>query len=167
MRRAKKNRFSNFSIIEVFGGTFAFLVVLFVILNIVTETELQKRLEKTVEEGSYKISWENQSEGYIVIAFPSYLFIVEHQQKVELRDICSPQSNFIKYFRAIYNTQSNKQLIFAIVEDATKSMRAGRDCMRKIMPNKQLSIAWIIANQELLKSVSINQLPAYIKKAIQ
>ena len=162
----KKHRFSNFSIIEVFGTTFALLVVLFVILNITSEAQLQQRLAKTIEEGSYKISWDNNAEGYIVIAFAKHLFIVEQAKKIPRADICAANSNFVKYARDVYSSK-NKQIIFAIVEDATYSMRLGRDCLRSIFPNKRLSIAWIIANQELLKSVSVNQLPAYLKKAMQ
>lgn len=165
-RTTKKHRYSNFSIVEVFGGTFALLVVLFVILNIITEAQLQQRLEKTVEEGEYKISWENNSEGYIIITFPEYLFIVEQSKKVAKANICKPNSAFVKYAQDIYTTTS-QQIIFAIVENSTHTMKMGRDCMRQIFPNKRLSIAWIIANQELLKSVAIDQLPAYIKKAIE
>lgn len=162
----RKKHFSNFAIIEVFGSTFALLVVLFLILNIITETQLQQRLEKTIEEGSYKISWENKGEGYVVIAFPDYLFVVEQAQKIEKADICAHNSAFIDYAKQVY-ADKKKQIVFAIVEGATRTMRLGRDCMRRIFPKKRLLIAWIIANQELLKSVSINQLPNYIKKAIQ
>jgi hypothetical protein len=165
-QKSKKHIFSSFSIVEVFGGTFALLVVLFVVLNLISEAKLQQRLAKTIEQGSYKISWENEGEGYVIIAFNEHLFIVEQGKKVAQADICNPDGAFVPYVKNIYQSQK-KQLIFAIVESGTLSMRLGRDCMRKILPNKYLSIAWIIANQELLKSVSINQFPAYIKKAIQ
>lgn len=164
--KTRKKHFSNFSIVEVFGGTFALLVVLFIILNIISEAQQQQRLERTIEQGSYKISWQNNSEGYIVIAFTDHLFIVEQAKKIPKANICSPNSAFVDYIRQIYNN-NKKQIVFAIVEGATHTMRLGRDCMRKTLANKQLSIAWIIANQELLKSVNINQLPAYIKKAVQ
>lgn len=161
-----KIHFSSFSIIEVFGSTFALLVVLFVILNIMTESQLQQRLEKTITEGSYKISWQNKSEGYIVIAFFDYLFIVEQAKKIAKADICKPNSAFINYAKKIYGNKK-KQIVFALVEGSVHTMRLGRDCMRQIFPKKALLIAWIIANEELLKSVAIDQLPAYIKAVIK
>ncbi|KAF3981092.1 MAG: hypothetical protein HFP81_08415 [Methylococcales symbiont of Hymedesmia sp. n. MRB-2018] len=164
--RVRTKHFSNFSIIEVFGGTFALLVVLFVILNIFSEAQIQQRLAQTIEEGEYKISWEKGNEGYIVIAFPSYMLIVQQQKKVDLANICASNSAFVNYARQIY-ADKKKQIVFAIVENATLTMRAGRDCMRQIFPKKPLSIAWIIANNELLKSVSIDNFPAYIKQTIK
>jgi hypothetical protein len=161
-----KKRFSSFPIIEIFGTTFALLVVLFVVVNILTENELQARLSKTLEEGSYKISWENNASGYIVIAFPHKLFIVEKSTNVEANAICSAGSSFVKYSQDIY-ADKKKQIVFAIVENGVHTMKRARDCMRKTFPNKAISIAWIVANEELLKSVNIGQLPSYIKNAVK
>jgi hemerythrin-like domain-containing protein len=162
----KREKFSNFPIIEVFGTTFALLVVLFIVLNIFTERDLQSRLEKTVEEGEYKISWENNSSGYIVITFEDNLFITENSKQVPVNDICKKDSAFIKYAKNIYSDKK-KQIVFAIVENGTRTMKEARDCIREIFPKKAVSIAWIIANEELLKSVSIEQIPEYIKEAIK
>jgi uncharacterized SAM-binding protein YcdF (DUF218 family) len=161
-----KKRFSDFPMIEIFGTTFALLVVLFIIINILSETELQARLERTLEEGSYKISWDNNASGYIVIALPTKLLLVERSKTVPAQQLCAKNSEFVNYARYIY-ANKQKQIVFAIVEKGTHTMKLARDCMREIFPNKAISIAWIIANDELLKSVNINQLPGYIKTAIQ
>lgn len=162
----KKRSGDSLSIIEVFGSAFALLIVIFLILNMLSEAEIQKRLENSIEEGSYKISWQNKGEGFIVIAFPKKLLIIEQAKMVETQHLCEANSAFVTYAKSKYKS-NKKQIIFAIVEGGVATMKSARDCLMTTFPNKAVSVGWIIANDELLKAVSIDQIPAHIKKAIK
>jgi hypothetical protein len=162
----KKRIGSSLSIIEVFGSAFALLIVIFLILNMLSEAKIQKRLENSIEEGSYKISWQNKGEGFIVIAFPEKLLIIEKAKNVNTNQLCEANSPFVKYAKEKYKSQK-KQIIFAIVQGGVATMKVARDCLMTTFPKKAISVGWIIANDELLKAVSIDQIPAHIKKAIQ
>ena len=159
-------RISNVAAIEVFGAAFALLIVLFLMLNMLSESQIQTRLENQIEQGHYKISWDKQGEGFVVIAFPNKLLIVEKGHYIDQDKLCTSGSLFIDYARQIYQ-HAKQQLIFAILQQGIGTMRIARDCLMHIFPKKAISVGWIIANQELLKSVQINQIPSYIKKALE
>ena len=36
----------------------------------------------------------------------------------------------------------------------------------RVLPNQTIAIGWIIANDELLKSVALNDIPAFVTKAV-
>lgn len=157
---------NNAPMVEIFGGVFALLLVLFLIINILSQASLLERIENTSDEGLYRIGWGAAGSGYVVITFPDELRIIETREAVAQSDICKPKSAFVRYARKVYAAQK-KQLIFTILEDSLPTMAAARNCMLKIMPNRALHIGWIIADNELLKSVSLDDIPAYIKKAVQ
>jgi len=162
----RKNNTESLSIVEVFGAAFALLIVIFLILNMMNEAQIQQRLENSIEEGSYKISWGNKGEGFVVIAFPQKLLIIEKAKYINKKQLCDNNSTFVNYAKKLYKSKK-KQMIFAIVEGGVGTMKTARDCLMQTFKNKPISVGWIIANEELLKSVSINQIPGYIKKAIQ
>ena len=152
--------------IEIFGGVFALLMVLFLLLNLFSQASLMERLETTSDEGLYKIGWGTHSAGYVVITFPDELRIIETGEAVAKNDICKPGSAFVKYARQVYNSKRN-QLIFTLLEGSTATMAKARNCMLQVMPDRQLTIGWIIADEELLKSVSLDDIPGYIDKVIE
>ena len=157
---------NNAPMIEIFGGIFALLLVLFLLINLLSQAALIERLETTSDEGLYKIGWGASGSGYVIITFPGELRIVETNEIIVRGKICQPESPFVRYAQEIYNAKK-KQIIFTLLENSVGTMAEARNCMLKIMPNRLLNIGWIIANQELLKSVSLDDIPAYIKKAVQ
>lgn len=157
---------NNAPMVEIFGGVFALLLVLFMIITVLSQATLLERLEASSDEGLYKIGWGSSGSGFTVITFPSELRIVETNQVVEKGKICEPDSDFIKYAFKIYNSQK-QQLVFALLEGSVATMAEARNCMLQIMPNRYLTIGWIIANNELLKSVSLDDIPAYIERVIE
>ncbi len=163
LRDQEKN---NAPMVEIFGGVFALLMVLFLLFNLFSQASLMERLETSADEGLYKVGWGANGSGYVVITFPDELRIIETGEVVERGKICKPGSAFIKYTRKIYNAKK-QQLIFTLLEDSVLTMAEARNCMLRIMPNKLLTIGWIMANEELLKSVSLDDIPSYIDKVIQ
>ncbi len=157
---------SGTPMIEIFGGIFALMLVLFLIINLLSTSALVEHLETASEEGLYRVGWGANGAGFVVITFPHELRIVESGETVSADAICQPGGAFVRYARKIYQTE-RQQIIFAILEDSVSTMAKARNCLRTSMPNQVLSIGWIIANNELLKSVSLNDIPPFIKKALE
>ena len=157
---------NNAPSIEIFGGVFALLLVLFLLINTFSQASLNERLSDINEDGAYKVDWGAQGSGYIVIAFPGDLRIVETFETVRQDAVCEEDSAFVRYARKVYQSK-NKQIVFTILEDGVATMAAARNCMMQIMPGKILTIGWIIADKELLKSVSLDDIPPYIEEVIR
>ena len=163
LRDQEKN---NAPMVEIFGGVFALLMVLFLLFNLFSQAALMERLETSSEEGLHRVGWGAHGSGYVVITFPDELRIIETGETVEKGKICRSDSAFVSYARKIYNSKK-QQLIFTLLEGSVATMAEARNCMLRIMPNKLLNIGWIMANEEFLKSVSLNDIPAYIDKVIK
>lgn len=155
-----------FSAVEVFGSTLGLLIVLFLILITYSNSDIEARLKKTNIDGAFKISWGPSSNGFVILLLPDSLRILETGKTVPIRQICNSSSPFVSYAKKTYNSLDYNQLIFVILSKATSSMRSARDCLQLIFGRRRISIGWIIANDELLKAVKIDQIPPYIKKQI-
>jgi len=152
--------------VEVFGSALALFIIIFIMVNLIVTQDIQTMLDRSIDNAKYKISWNNQGEGYIVVAYRDKLKIIETGDTVVRNQICQPSSPFLQYIERLYNVQ-NQQLIFAITDGGVQTMADARNCMRQIWPNRLISIGWIIANRDLLSTVDLEQLPARIKKSIQ
>lgn len=151
--------------VEIFGGIFALLLVLFLIMNLLSQAALVERLETAADEGLYRVGWGSSGSGFVVLAFPAELRIVETGDAVPTGEICQPDSPFVAYARRVYQAE-HQQIIFAVLQNGVPTMAEARHCMMRVLPGRTLSIGWIIANDELLKSVSLNDIPAFVKRAV-
>ncbi len=161
----KKSTENNAPMVEIFGGLFALMLVLFVIVNLLSEAAVRERIDNTNEEGLYRINWGDSGSGYVVLTFPANVRIIENNMVVDKDNICAANSPFVEYVHHIYN-QKKKQIVFAILENSVPVMRRARDCIAQRLPGRSLTIGWIIATRELLKSVPLNDIPPYIEKVI-
>ena len=153
--------------VEVFGGAFALLLILFLLINLFAEAQLRAQIENTVEESVYKINWEQGAEGYIVLSFPDRLQIIETKEissYKEIKESC-PASSFAKYAQNVYDKQRT-QIIFAMVEGGVRTMKAARDCLINLWPGRRISIGWIIANSDFMQAVRLQDLPPRIKRSL-
>ncbi len=151
--------------VEIFGGIFALLLVLFLLMNLFSQAALVERLEAASDEGLYRVGWGTNGSGFVVLAFPSELRIVETGEAVSADKVCRPDSPFVSYVRKVYQAE-RQQIIFAILENSVAAMAMGRNCIMQVLPDQTLAIGWIIANDELLKSVSLGDIPAFVKRAV-
>lgn len=151
--------------VEIFGGVFALLLVLFILINLFSQASLQERLGDISDGGNYKVSWGPHGSGYTVISFPSEMRIIETGETVHYDHICKPNSPFVSYVKKIYSVPK-QQLIFTITEGSVATMAVARDCVRRLFPNRRVTIGWIMADRELLKSVSLKDIPPYVKEVI-
>ena len=156
---------SGTPMVEIFGGIFALLLVLFLIMNLMTQASLVERLEAAKDEGLHRVGWGASGAGFVVLAFPSELRIVETGEVVAAGEICRPGSAFTRYTRRIYQAEK-QQLIFAILSGGVGTMARARNCVMQVLPDRVLSIGWIIANDELLKSVALGDIPAFVQEAV-
>ena len=152
--------------VEVFGGTLALLIIVFILLNIIVSEDLQHMLDRSTESATYKVSWQDGSEGFVVITHPGRLRILETNESVSKEAVCLPQSPFLRYVERIYNNAERQQIIFAITENSVATIAAARDCLRGHFPDRTISIGWIIASRDLLSTVRLQELPPRIKRAI-
>ncbi|MCY4043952.1 MAG: hypothetical protein OXE99_02595 [Cellvibrionales bacterium] len=151
--------------IEIFGGLFAVLLVLFIIITLLSSYQEATRLEETPDPGEFTIGFQGEGEGHVVIASSDGIFIPALGERIDSRHICARGSPFIDFSKAIY-LKRKQQIIFAIVSGGVSSMATARNCLRTTLFGQRLTIGWIIADDELLKSLSLNQLPDYIKHAV-
>ena len=157
----------NAPMVEIFGGAFALLLIIFILLNTITNNEIYAMLESESDEQSYKVSWENESEGFVVIVFPDRLQILETNQSIPKSQLCNPSGPFLQYAEKLYFGPQIKQMIFAIVEQAVGTMAIARNCLFTHFSNRAISIGWIIANQNLLNAIKLQEIPAEIKRAVK
>lgn len=151
--------------VEIFGGIFALLLVLFLLMNLLSQAALVERIELASEEGLYRLGWGASGEGYVVLAYPGELRIIETGEVTQTAEICQPDSAFVAYARRIYQAEL-QQLVFAILDGGVTTMAAARNCIMRLFPGRLLQIGWIIANEELLKSVAIGDIPPFIRQAV-
>ena len=152
--------------VEIFGGLFALLLVLFLIMNLLSQAALVERIEEASDEGLFRVGWDAGGAGFVVLAFAHEVRIVETGETAARGGICQPDSPFVDYVRRIYRAEQ-QQIVFAILDDGVATMAEARNCIRDILPGRPLTIGWIVANNELLKSVSLGDIPAYVKRAVE
>lgn len=158
----------NTPMVEIFGAAFALLLILFLLVNVFAEAQLRAQVENSIEDSVYKINWEQGAEGYIVLAFPDRLHIIEDKKATaaaQLRDACEA-SQFADYARRVYD-QDNTQLIFAITTGGVTTMRLARDCLKRMWPNRRISIGWIVANEDFLQAVRLEDLPPRLRRSLE
>ena len=156
---------SNESIasIEVFGGVFAILMVLFLIINLLSTARLEERLDRLSDEGDFKIKWGEHGNGFVIITYPESLFIIETGKFEKYDDICSPKSEFIDYTRKVYS-QKKSQIIFAVLDNSVGTMRKARDCIQETYKGKRVSIGWMIVDKSTMTAINLGDMPYYIDK---
>ena len=157
---------SNTPIIEIFGGLFALMLVLFVVIFLFFKQEIEIRAESIQGDDDYKIGWSKDAYGYFVIAHPHYLSLLETGENISKSNLCQPNSAFVSYALNIYQ-KKNQQIIFTLVEGGVETMAEARNCLRTLMPNKRISIGWLIADNELLKGIALNQLPIHVEAYVR
>jgi len=158
---------NNAPMIEIFGGVFALLLVLFLLMNLLSQASLRERLEQASEEGAYKVGWGASGAGFVVIAYPDRIHIIETGEAAAKGAVCAPDSPYIPYAQRVYGGDK-QQLIFAILEGGVATMAEARNCLRSLTAHKgqEVTIGWIIADNELLKSVSIGDIPPHIQEIV-
>ena len=162
-RKKKSENDESIASIEVFGGVFALLLVLYVIMNILSSSRLEERLEELSNNGEYKISWGKHGDGYVVLAYPDSLFIIENGKFIPQQKICKKGSQFYRYATSVYELDQ-KQIIFATLDNGVETMRIARDCLRIIYPQKKISIGWMIIDDQTMKSIKIDDIPYYLEE---
>ncbi len=146
----------------VFGGMFALMLVFLVVVNVVSEAAIQERLKESADNGDYRIERMDGGSGYSIIVFPEMLRIVETAEGVARGEICSPGSAYRRYAQRIYENEDD-QLLFFLLEGSVSTMAEARDCIREMWPGQERHISWIIADNEFLKSVMLDDIPEYIR----
>ena len=149
--------------LAVFGSMFALMLVFLVVINAVSEAAVQERLREGESDGDYRIERMDGGSGYVIIAFPSLLRIVETAESVPAGVICEPSGAFRRYAQRIYSDE-NEQLVFFVLEGSVPTMAEARDCLRLMWPDTEVHIGWVIADNELMKSVMLDDIPDYIRE---
>ena len=148
--------------LSVFGSMFALMLVFLVVINALSEASVRERLREGEDEGDYRIQRMDGGAGYVVIVFPNLIRIVETDETLPKGTVCKPGSAFRRYAERIYN-QANEQLVFFILEGGVSAMAEARDCLRSMWPDTEVHIGWVIADNELMKSVMLDDIPQYIR----
>ena len=150
----------------IFGGMFALMLVFLLVVNLYSTAAVRERLERGDEQGQYRIERMDGGAGYVVIVFPKVLRIVETGEQVPHGVICAPGSPFMDYARKVYAGEK-EQLVFFILEGGVPSMSVARNCLRNMWPGRLLTIGWVIADDEFLKSVTLDDVPNYIREYVE
>ena len=153
---------SNAPMMAIFGGVFALMLVFLLLVNLFSGSAVRERLDRASEHGLHRIERMDGGAGYVVIVFPEAIRIVETGTGVPAGAVCEPGSAFIDYARRIYG-QEQDQLVFFLLQGSIGAMSEARECLRGMWPDRVLTIGWVVADDELLKSVSLDDVPAYIR----
>ncbi len=150
----------------IFGGVFGLLMVFLVVVNLYSDAAQRERLEHGGEDGLYRIERLDGGSGYVVLAFNGELRIIESGVSVHPKVVCEAGSPFVEYARRVYQNDGD-QLVFFILENSIPTMAAARECLRQMWAQRTLTIGWVIADNELLKSVALNDIPSYIREYVE
>ena len=153
---------SNAPMMAIFGGVFALMLVFLLLVNLFSSNAVRERLDRASEHGLYRIERMDGGAGYVVIAFPDAVRIVETGVGVPAGTICEPGSAFVDYARHIYEDKRD-QLVFFLLQGSVGAMSEARECLRGMWPDQVLTIGWVVADNELLRSVSLDDIPSYIR----
>ena len=154
---------NNAPMMAIFGGVFALMLVFLLVVNVFSSQAMRERLDRASEHGTHRIERMDGGAGYVVIVFPEAIRIVETGAGVSAGSICGPGSAFVDYARRIYEDERD-QLVFVLLQGSVGAMFEARECLRDMWPDQVLTIGWVIADNELLKSVSLDDIPAYIRE---
>ena len=146
----------------IFGGVFGVLMVFLVVVNLYSDAAQRERLEHGSEDGLYRIDRLDGGSGYVVITFPDELRIIESGLSINPSQVCVAGSPFLDYAHHVYEANGN-QIVFFMLEGSVPTMALARECLRQTWPQQIVSIGWVIADNELLKSVALNDIPPYIQ----
>ena len=153
---------SNAPMMAIFGGVFALMLVFLLLVNLFSGSAVRERLDRASEHGLHRIERMDGGAGYVVIVFPDAIRIVETGTGVSAGAICEPGSAFVDYARRVYG-QERDQLVFFLLQGSIGAMSEARECLRGMWPDQVLTIGWVIADDELLKSIPLGDVPAYIR----
>lgn len=153
---------NNAPMMAVFGGMFALMLVFLLLINVFSEAAVRERLKESSDDGAYRIDRMDGGSGYSIIVFPGSLRIVETGEGVSLDAICAQGSPYVEYAQQIY-ARPNEQLLFFLLEGSIPTMSVARECLRSLWPDAQLHIGWVMADNEFLKSVVLDDIPEYIE----
>ena len=154
---------NNAPMMAIFGGVFALMLVFLLLVNLFSSQAVRERLDRASEHGTYRIERMDGGAGFVVIVFPEAIRIVETGAGVSAGKICESGSAFVDYARRIYEDEGD-QLVFVLLQGSVGSMFEARECLRGMWPDRILTIGWVVADNELLKSVSLDDIPAYIRE---
>lgn len=154
---------NNAPMMAIFGGVFALMLVFLLLVNLFSNEEVRERLEQAAEHGTYRIERLDGGAGYTVIVFPDAVRIVETGEGASLGNICTPGSAFVNYAHNIYD-EKGEQIVFFLLEGSIAAMFEARECLRDLWPQRRLTIGWVVADNELLKSVTLDDIPSYIRE---
>ena len=152
----------NAPMMAIFGGVFALMLVFLLLVNLFSGSAVRERLDRASEHGLHRIERMDGGAGYVVIVFPDAIRIVETGTGVSAGAVCEPGSAFVDYARRIYG-QERDQLVFFLLQGSIGAMSEARECLRGMWPDQVLTIGWVIADNELLKSIPLGDVPAYIR----
>ena len=153
---------SNAPMMAIFGGVFALMLVFLLLVNLFSGSAVRERLDRASEHGLHRIERMDGGAGYVVIVFPDAIRIVETGTGVSAGAVCEPGSAFVDYARRVYG-QERDQLVFFLLQGSIGAMSEARECLRGMWPDQVLTIGWVIADDELLKSIPLGDVPAYIR----
>ncbi len=154
---------NNAPMMAIFGGVFALMLVFLLLVNVFSSHAVRERLDRASEHGTYRIERMDGGAGYVVIVFPGAIRIVETGAGVAAGTVCEPGSAFVDYARRIYEDERD-QIVFVLLQGSVGAMFEARECLRAMWPGQVLTIGWVIADDEFLKSVSLDDIPAFIRE---
>ena len=154
---------NNAPMMAIFGGVFALMLVFLLLVNLFSNHAVRERLDRASEHGTYRIERMDGGAGYVVIVFREAVRIVETGAGVSVGAICVPGSAFVDYARRIYEEERD-QIVFVLLQGSIGAMFEARECLRAMWPDQMLTIGWVVADNELLKSVSLDEIPTYVRE---
>ena len=153
---------NNAPMMAIFGGMFALMLVFLLLVNVYSSEAVRERLDRASEHGLHRIERMDGGAGYVAIVFPGEIRIVETGAVAPAGSLCEPGAPFREYAQRTYAAERD-QIVFFLLEGSIGTMFEARECLRRIWPDRVLTIGWVVADHELLKSLSLDDVPEYIR----
>ena len=148
-------------LVEVFGGAFAVLIVLFLIIRLFSGVLQTRMLKPDSAEGPVRIAWVGGGSGWTVIARPDRVNVIEGGSEALKSRICAERSPFRRFVKRKY-AEGQSRIALVILDGGVDVALEARNCIHQLA-GTELKLSWIIVDAELLKSLSVNQIPPYVR----
>lgn len=145
---------------EVFGGAFALLITLFLIIHNLAGVASPRMLPPRSDAGPAQISWLSQGGGWTVIVRPDKVRIVQDGSEAMQGQICTPKSPYREFIKQRYREQKN--VVLVVLDGGVDVALEARNCIWDVVGERS-QIGWIVADTELLKSLSVDQIPPEVQ----
>ena len=152
----------NFPLAEVFGGAFAAMVFLYLIINSFSANKANSDLKITTKDiqGVSEFEWPLDGQGFVISCYSDRVRIEETGQEVFIEDVVNYGSPFLYYLNEKYE-RPYTNLVFLIFNGGNETFATIEKYLYTNCRNCQNS--FILMNESMESTLITGKIPMYLE----